>query len=436
MSITRNTWWRCAFLLLVIMLAQSCSSGPIPVVVESTADGHRLLRGGQPYTVKGAGLEAQSMGSLAAYGGNSFRTWHVEEDVAAGLAMLDQAHALGLTVTLCLNIARERHGFDYDSPAAVRAQLEKARSAVVAYRDHPALLAWLIGNELNYDYSNPAVYDAVNQMSLMIHGLDPNHPTTTSIAGYSGDVVRVIGERAPDLDFLSIQMYADLINLPRYIRETGFERPYFVTEWGAVGHWEVGKTAWGAPVEQNSSEKAANYLKSYEQVIATLPHQGIGNYVFLWGQKQERTPTWYGLFTETGEATEAVDVMHYIWNDRWPDNRSPQVQHLTLDGRTAFDNIKVGPGIAFEASVGLNDPEGDALTFAWSVKPESDSVEHGGDFEAPIEDVGTLIEHPNASSTVIHAPKAPGAYRVFVYAYDGQGNAAHGNIPFLVEDTK
>ncbi len=401
-----------------------------PTVSVVQRDGrYLLLRDGQPYQIKGAGIDSDSLESFAAHGGNSFRTWRTDN----AQHVLDKAHELGLTVTMCIEIGRERHGFDYDDDDAVAAQLEFARQEVLKYKDHPALLVWMIGNEPNLFFENPRVFDAVNDISKMIHEVDPNHPTTTALAGFSQELADLIGERASDLDFVSIQMYGDIVNLPGYIDEIGFTGPFMVTEWGAIGHWEVAKTDWDAPIEQTSSEKADNYQLSYRTAIASNPQQIVGSYVFLWGQKQERTPTWYGMALADGAETETVDVMHRIWNGQWPDNRAPRVQRLTLNQQSAHDSVRLKPGEVYPAEIGAVDPDGDSLRFRWEVMRESQATQAGGDKEDVPELIEGLIDDPSQPSIQVTGPTEPGPYRLFVYAYDGNENAGHANIPFLVE---
>jgi len=402
----------------------------VKVELAQTTDGYQLLRGGEPYVIRGAGLEFGDIASLAAHGGNSIRTWTTANHVGTAQNVLDTAHANGVTVALCLPMKSEHSGFDYDDPAAVAAQLEGFREEILRYRDHPALLVWIIGNELNYDYTNPRVYDAVNDVSRMIHELDPNHPTTTTVAGLGADVLGDVTERAPDLDFVSFQVYGQLFMLPEFIEETGYDRPFLVTEWGAIGWWEVAKTPWGAPIEPNSTDKANTYLKGFRDKLEPLEGQLIGSYVFLWGQKQERTPTWFGLFTETGEETEAVDVMHHIWNGTWPANRTPRVESMILDGRRAADHVTLSTGRTYLAAFDVVDPDNDELVYRWELKPESDATQVGGAFEESIANLKGLVEARGGEARLSAPP--PGEYRLFAYAYDDHGHAAHANIPFLV----
>ncbi len=401
----------------------------IPVEIVEQDGAYRLLRGGEPYEIRGAGLEFADLSVFAAHGGNSFRTWRTVN----AQALLDEAQSLGLTILMCIEIGRERHGFDYDDEAAVAAQLEFARQEVLKYKDHPALLGWIIGNEPNLEFRNPKVFDAINDISKMIHEVDPHHPTTTALAGISKELADLIEQRAPDLDFLSIQMYGDIVNLPRYVHKIGLKGPYMVTEWGAIGHWEVGRAKWGAPIEQNSSDKAANYQKSWNVAIEPYRDQVIGAYVFLWGQKQERTPTWYGMLLEDGSKTETVDVMQRIWTGAWPDNRSPQIRSMELDGKKPEKNITLKPGKAYSAEVSASDPEGDALRYSWVVMRESGATQTGGDKEDVPEAIEGVIEGGDGPKAKLRAPAEPGPYRLFVYVHDGQGSAAHANIPFLVK---
>jgi len=409
------------------------AQGAIPVEVVQEHGRFQLLRGGSPYQPKGAGLEFGDMEALARNGGNSFRTWRTDNDRMTGQEVLDRAHELGLTVALCIEIGRERHGFDYDDEEAVAEQLEYARGEVLKYKDHPALLTWIIGNEPNLFFKNPRVFDAVNDISEMIHELDGQHPTTTALAGFDANLAHLIETRAPDLDFVSTQMYGDLVNLPRKIAESGYQGPYFVTEWGAIGHWEVGKTAWGAPIEQNSSDKAASYLNAWRTALEPDPDRMIGSYVFLWGQKQERTPTWYGMFLADGSETETVDVMHYIWNGQWPENRAPRVATLLLDGRRAGDSVTLQAGGRYPAILPGEDPDGDALSYRWAVMRESRATQEGGDKEEIPEELPGLVEAGAGGEATLQAPAEPGEYRLFAYVHDGRGKAGHANIPFRVE---
>ena len=420
-------------LMLGLSIAISGQADAIPVEITQKDGRFQLLRGGEPYDVRGAGLELGDMGLFASYGGNSIRTWSTENPKITALEVLDNAQKHGVTVSMCIEIGRERLGFDYYDEEAVAAQLEFARNEVMKYKDHPALLTWIIGNEVNLSFRNPKVFDAINDISKMIHETDPNHPTTTALAGFSPQLVKLVETRAPDLDFISTQMYGGIVGLKRAIKAAEYDKPLFVTEWGSVGHWEVDKTSWRAPIEQNSSEKAANYLKSYKQAIAANSDQVIGSYVFLWGQKQERTPTWYGMFLADGSETETIDVMHYLWKGSWPDNRSPQVKSMKLNSKTAKKSVKLDAGGNYKARVKASDPDGDKLRYHWEILRESKATQEGGDREEVPEAITGLIDSSDTDRVVMKAPEEPGAYRLFVYIRDGNGNAGHANIPFLVE---
>ena len=268
----------------------------------------------------------------------------------------------------------------------------------------------------------------------MIHEVDGRHPTTTALSfSFKQELVDHVKQRMPDLDLISVQKYADIVNLPKYIDQAGIDKPYLVSEYGPVGHWEVEKTAWGAPIEPTSSEKAAQYGKVFGGVIEAHSDRILGSYAFLWGQKQERTPTWYGMFLEDGSVTEAVDVMHHAWTGDWPQNRSPRVEGLTLDDRLGKDSIGLKPAGRYPARAVAADPDGDLLTYRWVLRRESDATQVGGDREEVPEAIPGRLEAGDDGRAVLTAPERPGAYRLFVYVYDGNGSAGHANIPFRVQ---
>ncbi|MGV6846135.1 MAG: glycoside hydrolase family 2 TIM barrel-domain containing protein [Lutibacter sp.] len=406
-------------------------NAPVKVSIVHQNGKYQMLVNQKPFYIKGAGIEFGKIKSLAENGGNSFRTWRINNGKNTGKEILDEAYKYGLLVTTGIEVGRERHGFDYNDSIAVKKQFNRIKKEVESLKNHPALLMWAIGNELNLRATNPKVWNAVNDISKMIHQIDPNHLTTTTLAGISQENINFIKNRCPDLDLLSIQLYGKLPELPNLIKKYKWNGPYIVSEWGATGHWEVKKTAWGKPIEENSTIKAANYLKRYQLAIAADEKQCLGSYVFLWGQKQERTPTWYGLFLENGKATESVDVMHYIWKGSWPKNRTPQIKDFLLNNQHAYDNVELKTNQICSVKVATYDFEGDALKVKYEILPEPKKLSDGGDFEERPKTI-KIFENKENKTLKFKAPLKKGFYRIFVYVDDGFNHEATANIPFKV----
>ncbi|QBA64724.1 glycoside hydrolase family 2 TIM barrel-domain containing protein [Muriicola soli] len=404
---------------------------PAKVELVESQGSFQLMVNKHPFFIRGAGLEFGNIRSLAEHGGNSFRTWRTDNGQRSAIEILDEAHKYGLMVCMGIEIGRERHGFDYDDSAQVQQQLERVMKEVEELKDHPALLMWGIGNELNLKYTNPKVWDAVNEISEMIHKTDPNHLTTTSLSGIFKKELKHIKERCPDLDLLSFQLYGNLPILPRLVKKFGYTGAYVVSEWGATGHWEVPQTSWGAPIEENSTEKAGKYLERYKTAIASDPEQCVGSFVFLWGDKQERTPTWYGMHLESGEETEVVDVMHFLWNGEWPENRAPRIISFVLDGKSAEEDIRLKRNKSYNSKIMLAVVANKSIDFRWEVLPESTDLKEGGDPEEKPELIKGAIKELGDNEVVLSVPDA-GHFRLFVYAVDGDNKAATANIPFIV----
>ena len=140
-----------AALCAVALTLIACASGsqekmsPIKVEIVTTDSGFQLQRGGKPYAINGAGMGLEDIENFVAHGGNSIRNWSTRNESYDTRDLLDAAYANGVTVALCLTMQSERWGFDYDDDDAVSEQLELFREEVLLYRDHPALLVWIIG---------------------------------------------------------------------------------------------------------------------------------------------------------------------------------------------------------------------------------------------------------------------------------------------------
>ena len=396
-------------------------------VVGNIELGFKLLRNGQPYYVKGVGGDV-FMDKTVAAGGNSVRLWGAEN----AQVVLDDAQKHGLTVMLGLWMAPERHGFDYSDKWAVEDQLAQFKAVVSRFKNHPALLMWGVGNEVDLAYTDFSVWNAVQEIAAMIHREDPNHPTCVVTAGIDAPEVQLIQEICKDIDILGINTYGDLPALPEKVKLFGWQKSYMVTEWGPNGHWEVAKTTWGAAIEQTSTEKAITYRDRYSNYIYKDSLNCLGSYVFLWGQKQETTPTWYGVFVG-GKQTEAVDVLQEVWTGIKPLHWAPQIDSFLLNGKNPSESFITRRGAKIEVQLNLRHETPQNLSYKWEILPESEFTKSGGDAEKRPDAIPVIMKADGGFSYHFKAPFQGGAYRLFVYVYDTHEQLACANFPFFIK---
>ncbi len=413
----------CITWLSLLVAASACARVEL---VEQRGE-PQLIVDGQPFYIQGAGGDGDKA-LLKASGGNAFRTWGVGDDTPA---KLDEAERLGLKVALGIWLQHDRHGFDYDDDAAVQQQFEDAKAAVLRFKDHPALLMWGVGNEME-EYgptTNPKVWQAVNDIAEMIHEVDGQHPTMTVIAEIGGDRLESIETLCPAIDIVGINTYGGVTSIPqRYaaLRDEGkITKPYVVAEFGPPGTWEIGRNAWDVPEELSSTQKAQIYTDAYAALKAD-PHC-LGSFAFVWGSKQEATATWFGMFLPDGSRLAAIDAMTLAWSGQPSPNLVPRIDRLEILG-----SPQVQPGSTVSAELGVTDPQGDALEVEWVLFEEMEVFESAGDFRPTPPTFPEAITQASNEGVTLTMPQRPGNYRLFAYVRDGQGGAAVANAPLRV----
>jgi hypothetical protein len=403
------------------------------VHIQRLQDRFVLFRGAGPYYIKGVGGD-RYLGSAAAAGANSVRTWGSKN----AAAILERADSHNMTVLLGIWLSHDADKYldaDYR-----RNKIDEVQEILAQCKDHPALLMWSVGNEINLDGADtPEAWTFVNELARQIKSHDPNHPVIT-VVSFNHHVFNNIARYAPDLDAVGVNAYGSLPQVRAAVEGSAYKGPYLITEWGTDGHWEVTKTSWGSPIEPTSAEKAELFRRRYTQDILGNLDRCLGSYVFLWGQKQERTPTWYSMFIEEipgltlpRVSSPQVDVMGFSWTGSWPANRAPEVTAMTINGLAADVGITLAPGQEIVATVEAHDPDADHLSFVWELLKKPIALSTGGSYEPRPERLGEVAQGTRPSLRLT-APEAVGAYRLFVYVLDENGHVGTANIPFQVAD--
>ncbi len=412
-------------MLLPIVVDHPPIDGPAHVKVAAFSSGFQLLVNGKPFLIKGSGGDG-SKSLLASCGANSFRTWGSDNLDN----QLDEAQRLGLKVTIGIWLGHEEQGFHYDNASMVAQQFEMAKQAILKYRNHPAVLMWGIGNEMEgYGAGDsPLIWKAVEDIARFAKTTDPFHPTMTVIAEIGGKKVPSINRYCPDIDVIGINSYGGGASIPDRYRAIGGTKPYVMTEFGPPGVWELPKSSWGAAAEPTSTQKAEIYRNVYQKAVTGAPGLCLGSYAFTWGNKQEATATWFGMLLPGGAKLGPVDSMTELWSGKAPTNKCPRIDSLSIS-----DPDDVTPGATIHAKLTASDPEGDPISVKWVLQRETSAYGNNGASEAVPPTYPDAIISGTLKGAEVKMPKESTGYRLFAYVSDSHGNGAVGNIALHVK---
>ena len=236
-------------MMLRILLSFILALAAVPALADIRVSGESILVEGKPFPVRGAAGEMR-LDVLKGLGATVVRTYGEPPD-----RVLDEARKLGLKVIVGFWLEHPRRGFDYADPAQAEAQLARLADFVNRYKDHPALLMWGLGNEVEAELTDDsAVWPAIGAAARLVRRLDPGHPVMAVLAEAGGGKVGRLMKAAPEVDVLGVNSYGDALEtLPARVRADGWTGPIVVTEMGAMGQWQAPRRPWGAAVEPTST---------------------------------------------------------------------------------------------------------------------------------------------------------------------------------------
>lgn len=410
------------------------------VIVKKTKDAFQLFRNGKPFNIQGAGGNSHCK-ELAEIGGNTMRVY---DTINLGNT-LDEAAKYGLAVIVDIPIPVNRYGA-YSSEISNNILKRRIRTFVKKYKEHPAVLIWNLGNEVNYPvfswkyfFRRQSFINTFNELIDIVHDEDPSHPVSTSLWNTSVSQLSSIRIFSPKLDILSFNVFGDVKNFDAKIRRFFLffnAVPYYFSEFGSDGYWESKNTSWLAPIEQTSTKKVEQINNRYKFVTSEMHGGCLGALVFFWGEKYEHTYSWFSFFMD-GYKSEIIKEIKYLWNKSTSKPSLIGLNYMLVDGKGAADNIIFAPNKLVDSEILFMDGRSgnDSLTVKWEIYPEGWHFDEDDMFIRPKPLKNSFISMEKEKATFV-TPDTSGPYRIFVYVYDNHGYFASTNTPFYVLSTK
>lgn len=316
-----------------------------------TIENNKMYVDGKPFYINGAAATMKYT-LMADYGANVCRIY------SAGIStlnLLDQLYEKGLMCFVGLSCKSYKDfnggksidnsgGVVYDNwytPEYRAERIAATLEVVKALKDHPAVLCWSLGNEVESGSDSrfqKGMYEYYRDLNAAIKEIDTNHPVsvafTESPSKYKMDN---INGYLRDLDFISFNTYYSYLYRHRTDGDVPYKdwltdskgnkwgKPFVISEYGPTGTWDRGDLLtdpyiskvgrindWGALIQLSSDEAAQNYIDCYN--IIKDYEDCLGGIAFWWAfQSHGQVLGWYPFFTKDFYLLPAADAMESCW---------------------------------------------------------------------------------------------------------------------------
>jgi hypothetical protein len=197
----------------------------------------------------------------------------------------------------------------------------------------------------------------------------------------------------------------------------GYTKPYIVTEGGPAGEWEVPDDVNGVPDEPSDLAKRDGYTASWTAINAH-PGVALGVTEFHYGLENDFGGVWLNTLTG-GWRRQGYHALKQAYTGLPPGNTPPRFAAVTVGSRTA-----VPAGGQFTVEAPATDPDGDLVRY--NLMASGKYVDGGTGF------AHLAFTQTGPGRFTVTAPGRLGVWKVYVYAYDGQGNVGIEQRSFRV----
>ncbi len=301
--------------------------------------GRQLTVDGEPFVVNAVGYSPIGIGDnwqsawrdrpdrylvdfplIAASGANTVRLYAP----ILTTAMLDAAWAEGLHVIPTFGV----DGVQLECPVGKAYMQDRFVEYVQQWKDHPAILSWMIGNEVNRNLGAADLcvdwYPQLDAMALAAHTAEGTafHPigTATADVGQLSDVcIPACSDdlALPNVDLWGAQIYRGCsfgTAFTDYANKANCDRPLVITEFGADSY---DGTA-GVPAEDQimQADCLETLLTEADQALAVRTAGGVssGQIIFSWSDE------WWKSECDPGNAWTTQDTCTSFTNTGYPDS--------------------------------------------------------------------------------------------------------------------